>query len=208
MVEKDLYQKSLNLMKKKIENDGYLLKEDINILLDLIDNNKLKLLTYTLLYSGRRVSECLLLKPKNIYEDINEIDWAIFKKKDTKNIVYKKKACYPGLIESLISYIVKNNIHWDDYIFSSPQNIKDKKHYSRQNIWYVIHKAGLKMGKNIHPHTLRHTYGIMLAMDGASFKTIQNQLDHENPSTTQIYLDIGQVHIKEDLKKMERKVLK
>ena len=206
MANKNLYQKSLNLMKKRIENEGYVLKKDIPLLLRKIHNKKLKLLTYTLAYSGRRISECLLLKPKNIHEDINEITWRIFKKHN-KEITWKNKACYPGLIESLMSYINKNEISWDEYVFSSPFHKRKNKPYTRQCVWNIVHKAGNELGKNIHPHTLRHTYGIMLAMDGASFKTIQNQLDHENANTTQIYLDIGQTHVQEDLKKMDKVVL-
>ena len=197
------YNNSINRMKKNIENDGYLLEDEISLLLELINVRTIKLLAYTLCYSGRRVSEALLLQPKDIHPEVNEITWTILKKKGDK-VIKKKKAAYPGLVDSLLEYINENSIGFDQYVFSTPYSLPvGTDYYSRQQVWYIIHQAGLLMDKDIHPHTLRHTYGILLAMNGASFKTIQDQLDHEYASTTQIYLDIAQVHVKEDLKKME-----
>ena len=202
------FNKSINRMKKNIENNGYLLEEEIPLLLDHISNKTIQMLAYTLCYSGRRVSEALLLKPKDIHKEVGEISWTILKK-GGDDLVIKKKAAYPGLIETLTEYVNYNNIGWDQYVFSTPYSLPiGLNPYTRQQVWKIIHTTGEIIGKNIHPHTLRHTYGILLAMNGASFKTIQDQLDHEFASTTQVYLDIAQVHVKEDLKKMEERTMR
>jgi integrase/recombinase XerD len=194
-------------MKRTIENNGYLLEEEIPLLLDHLNNKTIRMLAYTLCYSGRRISEALQLKPKDIHQEVGEISWTILKKGGT-DLVIKKKAAYPGLIDTLIDYITYNNIDWNDYVFSTPYSLPvGKDAYTRQQVWNIIHKTGIVIGKDIHPHTLRHTYGILLAMNGASFKTIQDQLDHEFASTTQVYLDIAQVHVKQDLAKMKERTI-
>ena len=186
---------SIERMRERIANEGYLLKEEIPILISFIKKPVFKLLTFALAYSGRRISEMLQIKPEDIFPEHNRINWVIEKKgKPTK----KMKAVYPGLITTFLKYIEERDIKEDEYIFKSPY--KPNKPYTRNHAWRIIHEAGLKMQKDIHPHTLRHTYGIMLASEGKSFRVIMDQLDHSDPSTTMVYLQIAQTEIEKSLK--------
>ena len=69
---------------------------------------------------------------------------------------------------------------------------------SRQSIHKVVARAGLGIGvKNLHPHTLRHSYATHLLAGGADLRVIQEILGHSDISTTQIYTHVNRTHIQE-----------
>lgn len=69
---------------------------------------------------------------------------------------------------------------------------------SRQSIHKIVAKAGLAIGvKNLHPHTLRHSYATHLLSGGADLRVIQEILGHSDISTTQVYTHVNRAHIQE-----------
>lgn len=73
------------------------------------------------------------------------------------------------------------------------------KNLSRQTVFNVVKKyAGLAgIQKNVHPHTIRHSFATHLIEGGADLRAVQEMLGHADISTTQIYTHLDSDYIAE-----------
>jgi len=83
------------------------------------------------------------------------------------------------------------------YLFLSNNGNK----LDRERIWGVIVEAAISAGipKNVHPHTLRHSFATHLLSNGADLRSIQTMLGHADISTTQLYTHIEPGQLKKTL---------
>ncbi|MBR2723423.1 MAG: site-specific tyrosine recombinase XerD [Lentisphaeria bacterium] len=74
------------------------------------------------------------------------------------------------------------------YIFLSNNGRK----LDRERIWGIVKLAAeiANIKKNVHPHTLRHSFASHLLANGADLRVIQEMLGHADISTTEIYTHV------------------
>lgn len=67
--------------------------------------------------------------------------------------------------------------------------------YSQRGVQCVVKQAFKQAGilKDVHVHTLRHTYATHLLEDGMDIMSVKELLGHQNIETTILYLQVAQL---------------
>lgn len=163
----------------------FLSKEEVMHLLQSISNQKHLLMIKLLYSSGMRVSELLNLKVQDLTLEKN-YGWVRQGKgrKDRVFIIAEK-------LRSELQEWIKN-IPAEMPVFSN-HGRKMNTQTVRKILSAAIQKAGIT--KNVHPHTLRHSFATHLLENGYAVIDLQPLLGHSRIDTTLIYTHLAQPKI-------------
>lgn len=149
---------------------------------------------FELLYAaGLRVSELVSLQLQNI--DLNS-NFVRCIGKGSKERVIPIGARANKAIKNFLKLrdftVKKYNLN-TKFIFLNETGRK----LNRQDIYTIIQSLGKKIGKEISPHTLRHSFATHLLENGADLRIVQELLGHADVSTTQLYTHVSKKRLKE-----------
>ncbi|HPN54631.1 MAG TPA: tyrosine-type recombinase/integrase [Candidatus Moranbacteria bacterium] len=158
-----------------------------------------------LLFSaGLRVSELININCDQI--NLNRQEFSVKGKGDKIRIVFISDTAK----EALQKYLDKR-MDIDPALFvrfSKKKKMEnDKKRLTPRSIQRIVKFYAAKAGivKDVHPHTLRHSFATDLLSNGADIRSVQTMLGHSSITTTQIYTHITNQQLKEIHKKFHGK---
>ena len=150
-----------------------------------------------LLFSaGLRVSELININRDQI--NLSRQEFSVKGKGDKIRIVFVSNTAK----EALEKYLAKR-MDIDPALFvrfsKKKKTETDKKRLTPRSIQRIVKFYATKAGivKDVHPHTLRHSFATDLLANGADIRSVQTMLGHSSITTTQIYTHITNQQLKE-----------
>jgi integrase/recombinase XerD len=107
---------------------------------------------------------------------------------------------YPKAIRALDEYLEKGRLA----LIKDPEekalfvNHRGER-LTRQGLWLIIKRyvKQVGIGELVTPHTLRHSFATHMLNGGADLRNVQKLLGHANISTTQVYTQVSNKHLRE-----------
>jgi integrase/recombinase XerD len=170
-----------------------LTKEEVKKLFAILINNKSRLMVSLLYACGFRVSELTKLKVNDL--NFDEMSGSVKQAKGKKDRGFNIPAF---LLEDLKSQVDEQKKLNQEFLFSNPTT---GARMSSANLEKIVRKAAKRAGiqKDVHCHTLRHSFATHLLENNVDIRKIQELLGHADLSTTQIYTHVS----REELKKIK-----
>lgn len=89
-----------------------------------------------------------------------------------------------------------------DHVFTTHHGTALLPSYVQQMLKRYSEKAGIR---HVHPRLLRHSFAVEFLEQGGNIRSLQLLLGHSDLSTTQIYLQISDKHLEEDLREIQNR---
>jgi integrase/recombinase XerD len=158
--------------------------EDADELSHACQSTEEKLIVWTLLDTGLRVSELCNLTPQNVMWQQKSLringKGGPFGKMSKKRIVPMSRR-----VQALLEPYFAINEKW----FIGPRQVQ-------KIVKEVANRA--RISQQVTPHVLRHTFATLALQKGISIAAVQKILGHDNLHTTAIYLNLTGHHILEE----------
>lgn len=160
----------------------------------------------TLFSTGMRVSELCSLDRDRV--DLNRGELSIRGKGSKIRMVFLSDEAR----ESIKIYL-KKRTDVDEALFiriPKSQNFSKESdlRLTPRSIQRIIKKYSIKagiIGKNVSPHTLRHSFATDLLRNGADIRSVQAMLGHASVTTTQIYTHVTDKQLREVHERFHKK---
>lgn len=178
--------------KKEKRIPTVLTKEEVRKLFSVLLSPKSKLMVSLLYACGFRVSELINLKLVDV--NFEEKTGMVKQAKGKKDRIFNIPQFLTEELKKQVEDQKKNN---QEFLFSNPS---EGGKMSATNLEKIVRKAAQRAGlqKEVHCHTLRHSFATHLLENNVDIRKIQELLGHADLSTTQIYTHVS----KEELKKI------
>jgi integrase/recombinase XerD len=163
-------------------------KEEVKLLLGSLVNKKSKLMLSLMYACGFRVSELVNLKVLDI--DFDNKTGHIKQAKGKKDRIFNIPE---SLLEDLKAQAEKQKQENHEFLFTSKNG-----QLTSRNLQKIVKAAAISAGlkKDVHCHTLRHSYATHLLENGMDIRVIQEMLGHSSISTTELYTHISSEQLK------------
>jgi site-specific recombinase XerD len=181
----------------------FLSNEELNRLLDNASGTNLQALRdrsiLELLFSaGLRVSELVNINREQL--NLKNQEFSVRGKGDKVRVVFISDSAK----EALQKYL-KGRQDMDPALFirfpkkGLNEGKKDNLRLTPRSIQRIVKHYAAKAGivKDVHPHTLRHSFATDLLQNGADIRSVQAMLGHSSITTTQIYTHVTNQQLKE-----------
>ncbi len=174
--------------KRERKLPAVLTKDELKKLLNTIPTKKSKLMVSLTYACGFRVSELINLKVNDL--NFDEMIGYVRMGKGRKDRIFNIPKF---LLKRLKRQVQKQKENNQEYLFTGP-----KGRLTDRNLQKIVRIAAKKAGinKEVHPHTLRHSFATHLLENGIDIRKIQELLGHADLSTTQIYTHISTEELK------------
>ena len=156
--------------------------------------------------TGLRISELTALNRNDV--NLETMEFAVRGKWNKVRVVYLTLEAKNAIDEYLNSRMdefsplfIRHNFNEEN--INSIELSDEKVRLTRFFITNMIKDYGIKAGilKNLHAHTLRHSFATTLLTNGADIRIIQELLWHASITTTQVYTHVTNPKLKEAHKK-------
>jgi integrase/recombinase XerD len=178
--------------------------DEVELLFNTIDHStpegqRNRAMLETMYSCGLRVSELINLQLSNLYLDVGFI--RVIGKGNKERLVpigetaVKQIKLYKDHVRSFVN-IKQGN---EDIVFLNRRGSA----LSRVMVFLVLKDLTAKSGikKNIHPHTLRHSFATHLVEAGADLRAVQEMMGHKSITTTEIYTHLDRTYLRQTLEK-------
>lgn len=188
-----------NLHTHKVDKPlpSFLTEAEIDLLLEAPDLKTLegirdRALLELMYATGMRVSEVANVKLVDI--NLNKGVLSCYGKGGKQRFIPLSRSSILFLEKYLIVRPKLTQERSTDAVFVIPKGQK----LSRQGIWLLIRKYAKLQGLGrVTPHTLRHSFATHLTNRGADSRSVQSLLGHSDLATTQIYVHITNLHLRD-----------
>ncbi|MDD2693922.1 MAG: tyrosine-type recombinase/integrase [Candidatus Gracilibacteria bacterium] len=205
---------SLDLMKAADREVTFLTNEEIERFFAIIDQEDIQgvrdfAICECIYSTGLRISELTNLNRNDV--NLETMEFAVRGKGNKLRTVYLTETAR----DAIRKYLDKRDDFFSPLFIRhnfSIENINssllddEKVRLTRFFITNMVKDYGLKAGilKNLHAHTLRHSFATTLLTNGADIRIIQELLGHASITTTQVYTHVTNPKLKEAHQKFHK----
>ena len=207
-----LQAEKVEIGKSESREVEFLEASEINRLLDVVNGSDFRSLRdraiLELLFSaGLRVSELVNINRDRI--DLSGRELSVRGKGDKIRVVFISDSA-----ASAIEKYLKKRTDLDPALFVRDANklkifqgsgekkggeAVDSLRLTVRSVQRIVKQCAVKAGivKDVHPHTLRHSFATDLLINGADIRSVQAMLGHSSITTTQVYTHVTNRQLRE-----------